>query len=590
MLSDTVACFLSFLLDAVPPSRESTQEFTNKVITLWYRPPEILLGATKYGPAVDIWSAGCILAELLIGRPLFAGKTELDQLNLIWDMIGTPTQATWDGFQDLLHIRSGQISIDKERKPRLREKYQRKIDGPAMNLLEKLLELDPKKRLTASRALASRYFLSEPKAPENPEELPPLDLGEGGHFHEFQTKKKRREAKREAEKAKEEALELGKSPKEAQAVFDAIYKEAMAKKVLEGTLTTKVPESTSEPKIDDREHSKKSAKRRDHKERKKDKDRKREHRDRDEREKKKKRKRDSRESRKSGGSSSEKERGRRLEKAPREEVSSRRDNDANFSPQDAVPSFDGADDVDQATKRSPGKELVHGKHRSSSSKERDSSDRRHREKKSRRTSRDDRKSRDRDYNESSRRNTELDGGENARADEWRRNQDREFSRSDRQHTRPGPPREDLGPYGPSQSSMYDGSSQRGPPHGDFDMYGPSNGNARGSPPPGRSRYGSERSPPRDYGAREESFDQYGPSSRHPPMRDGPREYGRNQSPPRDHPRRSRSPDRYRTGPRDNPRDGPKDGPPGRDGYGPRGRPDGPPPRRGRGRGRGKGRR
>jgi serine/threonine protein kinase len=60
--------------------RVSLHEFTNKVITLWYRPPEILLGATRYGFAVDVFSAGCILAELILGKPLFTGKTEMDQV------------------------------------------------------------------------------------------------------------------------------------------------------------------------------------------------------------------------------------------------------------------------------------------------------------------------------------------------------------------------------------------------------------------------------------------------------------------------------------------------------------------------------
>lgn len=57
---------------------------TNNVITLWYRPPELLLGLNKYGCAVDMWSAGCIFAELILRKPLFPGKTELEQLDLIF--------------------------------------------------------------------------------------------------------------------------------------------------------------------------------------------------------------------------------------------------------------------------------------------------------------------------------------------------------------------------------------------------------------------------------------------------------------------------------------------------------------------------
>ena len=66
-------------------------EFTNRVITLWYRPPELLLGTKQYGCPVDMWSAGCILAELLRGRPLMPGKTEASQIALIFDVLGSPT-------------------------------------------------------------------------------------------------------------------------------------------------------------------------------------------------------------------------------------------------------------------------------------------------------------------------------------------------------------------------------------------------------------------------------------------------------------------------------------------------------------------
>ncbi|EED93125.1 predicted protein, partial [Thalassiosira pseudonana CCMP1335] len=134
-------------------------EFTNKVITLWYRPPELLLGETRYGTAVDIWSAGCILAEVILGRPMFTGKTDMDQLKLIFDLIGTPTDKNWEGFRQLKLIRTGEVTIDKARRPKLREKYSSKIQPvSALNLLEKLLELDPKKRISARGALTHRYF------------------------------------------------------------------------------------------------------------------------------------------------------------------------------------------------------------------------------------------------------------------------------------------------------------------------------------------------------------------------------------------------------------------------------------------------
>ena len=170
----------------------------------------------------------------------------MEQLQLIFSMLGTPTQESWEGFQDLKLVRTKEVEIGAERKPRLREKYQDKMPPSALNLLEKLLELDPNKRLTAGRALNSRYFLSEPRAPERPEDLGTLQL-EGGHFHEFQTKKKRKEAKKVAEQARLNALETGQSERDAQAEFDACYRSIMEKVAQEGVNADPAIES-SEPK------------------------------------------------------------------------------------------------------------------------------------------------------------------------------------------------------------------------------------------------------------------------------------------------------------------------------------------------------
>lgn len=233
-------------------SRDNSQEFTNKVITLWYRPPELLLGETRYGAAVDVWSAGCILAELILGKPLFTGKTDMDQLKLIFDLMGTPTPQSWPGFQDLKLLRTGEVSIDKPKKSRFREKYSQKIPPHALNLIERLLELDPVKRLTADRALQSRYFLSEPRAPTNPEDMGDhLDLP---HFHEFQTKKKRREARAEASKIKQAAMDGGHTEQDAQIESDRVYKEFMAKVAKEGlTPPLPIPQPEPEPKPEEKD-------------------------------------------------------------------------------------------------------------------------------------------------------------------------------------------------------------------------------------------------------------------------------------------------------------------------------------------------
>ena len=232
-------CIEPPLLDQNPQD-----QLTNKVITLWYRPPEILVGATDYGAGVDIWSAGCILAELLIGKPLFTGKTELEQLHLIWDMLGNPTMETWDYLKTKKKAKSGEITIDMSRpkKNRLREKYSARMPAPALSLVEKLLEWDPRKRMTAANALSSRYFWTQPVVPENLAELGEIQVGPGGHFHEFQTKKKRKEAKALADEAKKEAKLKGATSEEAQEEFDRVYRALMKKVAEEGVGDTAKPD------------------------------------------------------------------------------------------------------------------------------------------------------------------------------------------------------------------------------------------------------------------------------------------------------------------------------------------------------------
>ena len=75
--------------------------YTFEVITLWYRPPELLLGARVYSTAVDMWSVGCIFGELLTRRPMFDGQGEADQINKIFKVLGAPTEDSWPGFSKL---------------------------------------------------------------------------------------------------------------------------------------------------------------------------------------------------------------------------------------------------------------------------------------------------------------------------------------------------------------------------------------------------------------------------------------------------------------------------------------------------------
>merc|ERR1719174_1378363 len=125
---------------------ESTNEFTNKVVTLWYRPPELLLGSTRYDEKVDIWSSGCILAELLLGKAIFPGKDDLSQLMLIFETMGTPTKQSWEGFELLPKFRSWKLHITKSLPSKFKEKYSRhdNMTVPALGLVERMLEHNPK--------------------------------------------------------------------------------------------------------------------------------------------------------------------------------------------------------------------------------------------------------------------------------------------------------------------------------------------------------------------------------------------------------------------------------------------------------------
>uniref|UniRef100_A0A8V5GN67 mitogen-activated protein kinase n=1 Tax=Melopsittacus undulatus TaxID=13146 RepID=A0A8V5GN67_MELUD len=75
-----------------------TKTYSNEVVTLWYRPPDILLGSTEYSTQIDMWGVGCIFSEMVTGRPLFPGSTVQEQLSFIFRMLGTPTEDTWPGI------------------------------------------------------------------------------------------------------------------------------------------------------------------------------------------------------------------------------------------------------------------------------------------------------------------------------------------------------------------------------------------------------------------------------------------------------------------------------------------------------------
>ena len=83
-------------------AKSNKLDYTNRVITIWYRSPELLLGETQYGPAVDIWSAACVLMEIFTRHPIFPGDGgEINQLDKIYNVLGTPSVQDWPGIVDM---------------------------------------------------------------------------------------------------------------------------------------------------------------------------------------------------------------------------------------------------------------------------------------------------------------------------------------------------------------------------------------------------------------------------------------------------------------------------------------------------------
>ncbi|CAM6119770.1 unnamed protein product [Calypogeia fissa] len=131
------------------------QRFNETVVTIWYRPPELLLGATDYGAGVDLWSAGCILAELLAGKPIMPGNSEGQQLHMIFRLCGSPSKEYWrkcklrhEAFEEPIYER------------RIAEEF-KQFSPSSISLLETLLAIEPADRGSASAALRSEFFTTE---------------------------------------------------------------------------------------------------------------------------------------------------------------------------------------------------------------------------------------------------------------------------------------------------------------------------------------------------------------------------------------------------------------------------------------------
>ncbi|GMF24449.1 unnamed protein product [Phytophthora lilii] len=154
--------------------------YTQLVVTLWYRSPELLLGAKKYSTAVDMWSVGCIFAEMLLMKPLFTGRGELDQTDQIFKLLGAPNEKNWPGVDEDVPDANVSVRGKWPKHSRLRDKFPLaatfsgsgcSLSKAGFDLLSRMLALSPRQRISAKDALAHEYFQESP--PPKQQELMP---------------------------------------------------------------------------------------------------------------------------------------------------------------------------------------------------------------------------------------------------------------------------------------------------------------------------------------------------------------------------------------------------------------------------------
>ncbi|KAK9702687.1 Protein kinase domain [Popillia japonica] len=158
---------------------ESNRQYTHQVATRWYRAPELLYGSRMYTPSVDLWAVGCIIAEMLTRKPLFPGETDIEQLAIVLHTLGTPTEDTWPGLQELPDYNKISFStaagLDwKEILPG--------VDDDIINFIKGFIEYDHSKRLGAKEALNHTYFSISPVASDLGDMPKPKDIR--NHFLE----------------------------------------------------------------------------------------------------------------------------------------------------------------------------------------------------------------------------------------------------------------------------------------------------------------------------------------------------------------------------------------------------------------------
>jgi len=135
------------------------RSYTHEVVTLWYRAPDVLMGSRKYSTPVDLWSVGCIFGEMSSGKPLFPGTSDADQLVRIFSVLGNPTEESWPSLADLPDYKEPYPPM--EGKGLLHHVPKLKNDPHGLDLLERMLQFEPSRRISAKEALLHPYFTQD---------------------------------------------------------------------------------------------------------------------------------------------------------------------------------------------------------------------------------------------------------------------------------------------------------------------------------------------------------------------------------------------------------------------------------------------
>jgi len=177
---------------------------TPKVVTLWYRAPEILFGKEFHTSALDMWSAGCILSELLLHAPLFPARSELELIDQIINTIGSPNETIWPGYSGLALIK--EVSLKHQPYNNLKQKFPWWSSEAGYKLLNGMLMYCPERRITATDAIKHPYFQEHPR---------PVDASMMPTFPEYRNKRRATDHKKsQNEEAKESKKEQKEGVKE----------------------------------------------------------------------------------------------------------------------------------------------------------------------------------------------------------------------------------------------------------------------------------------------------------------------------------------------------------------------------------------